>query len=93
MTTLHIRKHIDSATLYLPELQSLIGKTVEITFRELSALTVTPDCGDWTAVEKAAGTRADWEAALADLADLNIDWEAYKRQREFDIRRIQDHLP
>ena len=93
MTTLHIRKHIDSATLFLPELQSLIGKTVEITVREEPALTVTPGQGDWSVVERAAGTRAEWEAALADLTDLDIDWDAYQRQREFDTQRAQDHRP
>ena len=91
--TLHIRKHIDSATLFLPELQSRIGKTVEITVTEEPALTVTPGQDDWTAIERAAGTRAEWEAALADLADLDIDWDAYPRQREFDTQRGQDHLP
>jgi hypothetical protein len=34
MNAIHIRKHLDSETLHLPELKPLIGKTVEIIVRE-----------------------------------------------------------
>jgi hypothetical protein len=34
MMSIHIRKHLDSETLYLPELRPLIGKIVEIIVRE-----------------------------------------------------------
>ena len=34
MTTIHIRKHLDSDLLHLPELKPLIGKAVEIIVRE-----------------------------------------------------------
>jgi len=37
MTTIHIRKHLNSDTLHLPELKPLIGKTVEIIAREARA--------------------------------------------------------
>jgi hypothetical protein len=29
--------------------------------------------------------RDDWKAALAGLAGLDIDWDAYRRQREFEV--------
>jgi hypothetical protein len=34
MTTIRIRKHLDSEILHLPELKPLIGKAVEIVVRE-----------------------------------------------------------
>lgn len=36
MATIRIKKHLDSETLVLPELRSLIGKTVEIRVTEES---------------------------------------------------------
>ena len=35
MNAIHLRKQLDSETLYLPELKPLIGKTVEIIVREV----------------------------------------------------------
>jgi hypothetical protein len=34
MSVIHLRKHLDSETLHLPELKPLIGKDVEIIVRE-----------------------------------------------------------
>lgn len=34
MSTIRIRKHIDSETLHLPERKPLVGRTVEITIAE-----------------------------------------------------------
>jgi hypothetical protein len=34
MTTITIRKHLDSDTLHIPELEPLLGKDVEITITE-----------------------------------------------------------
>ncbi|MBI3830464.1 MAG: hypothetical protein HY291_13170 [Planctomycetes bacterium] len=34
MSAIRIRKHLDSATLHLPQLRPLIGKNVEITVKE-----------------------------------------------------------
>jgi hypothetical protein len=37
MSVIHIRKHLDSETLHLPELKALVGKNVEIIVREETA--------------------------------------------------------
>ena len=39
MSTIRIRKHLDSDTLHLPELRAMIGHDVEITVVEPSELT------------------------------------------------------
>ncbi len=39
MSTIRIRKHLDSDTLHLPELRAMIGQDVEITVVEQSDLT------------------------------------------------------
>lgn len=68
MSTIHIRRKLDSDTLHLPELQPLIGKTVEIIVRE----------------EPRAATEEEWAAFFQnDPGDL-IDPEVYKQYREFD---------
>jgi hypothetical protein len=43
MNAIRIRKHLDSATLVLPELQPLVGKDVEIIVLEDSASRAWPD--------------------------------------------------
>ena len=43
-----ILRTLDSETLYLPELKSLIGKTVEVIVKEESRLEITPGTGDWS---------------------------------------------
>ena len=70
MSVIHVTQQIESDTLHLPELRSLIGKKVEITIREL----VTPP---------AAGN--PWEA-LQELAGKDlIDPEAYKELRRLEV--------
>jgi hypothetical protein len=82
MNAIHIRKKLDSETLYLPELKSLIGKTVEIiVVEELTCPQVTPGAGDWDAAMKAARSLEDY------------DFDAYQRQREYDLQHAKDHLP
>lgn len=78
--TLRIQRQIDSATLTLPELQPLIGKTVEITVRETAA-TMTPGTGDWSALP----------AAADDLE--GYDFDAWQRQRELDMQHSPGTLP
>jgi hypothetical protein len=66
MSAIHIRKHLDSDTLHLPELKPLIGKTVEITVVE----------------ESGAASKEDPYAAFFDLAGQDVvDPEAYKQLR------------
>jgi hypothetical protein len=69
MSAIYIRRKLDSDTLHLPELQPLIGKTVEIIVREETESPAVPD--RWQALTEAAGK------------DL-IDPEVYKLYREFD---------
>lgn len=69
MTTIQIRKRLDSETLHLPELRPLLGKTVEITVQEQPASPATEE--DWKAFFEAAGT---------DLVDPDV----YRQYREFD---------
>jgi hypothetical protein len=73
MSAIHIRRKLDSDTLHLPELQPLIGKTVEIIVREdVPGPETIPD--RWRALADAAGK------------DL-VDPEVYKEYREFDRAR------
>ena len=79
MTTIRIKRTLDSETLHLPELRPLLGKEVEIIVRDQSA--VLPGTGDWAALEEAA---QDLEG---------YDFDAWRRQREYDLRHATDHLP
>src|SRR5260370_12463841 len=44
MSTMRIRKTIDSETLYLPELKPLLGRTVEITISERPQTACQAEC-------------------------------------------------
>ncbi len=82
MHTIHIRKTLDSDTLHLPELQSLIGKTVDIMVRESKMPSAfKPGNGDWASLEQLAGQLQ------------NYDFDAVRAQREFDRRDAGTHLP
>lgn len=53
MTALHIRRHIDSDTLTIPELRELIGRDVEIVVREVeepqpTAARIDAECAEAT---------------------------------------------
>jgi hypothetical protein len=78
-----IRRKLESETLYLPELKSLIGKTVEIVVREERAVDITPGTGDWDAAQRAA----------KHLRDTGYDFDAWRQQREVDMQHATDHLP
>lgn len=83
MDAIHINTKLDSDTLYLPQVRPLIGKTVEIIVRE--------EVGAGEQGQNGLGPqRSDWKTALAGLAELDIDWDAYKRQRELDVRSAGD---
>ena len=84
MDAIHINTKLDSDTLYLPQVRPLIGKTVEIIVQEQAPTVEQTQNGR-------NPNRVTWKAALAGLADLDIDWDAYQRQREFDVRRAGDH--
>jgi hypothetical protein len=85
MNSIRIRKTIESATLHLPELEPLVGHTVDITIEEqidASALPpgVTPGTGDWDDVLAAAQGLEDY------------DYDALRDQDACDIRDAQDRL-
>lgn len=73
MDAIRVHQKLDSDTLYLPQVRPLIGKNVEIIVREHSD---APE-----AVKGRHPRRDAWEAALANLQGLNVDWDAYSRQR------------
>lgn len=81
MNAMRIRRKLDSETLHLPELKPLIGKNVEIIVLDDSAATITPGTGDWDAAMQ----------AVAQLEDY--DFDAFRRQREYDLKHAKDHLP
>src|SRR4051812_32799855 len=76
MTTIHIRRRLDSDTL--PELKLFIGRTVDIIVREVAIATVKPGSGDWSA----------WAAPLTELADY--DFDAWKAQRDYDVQHSNE---
>lgn len=84
MDAIHINTKLDSDTLYLPQVRPLIGKTVEIIVQEQAATGEQRQNGE-------SPQRGEWKAALAGLAGLDIEWDAYKRQRDLDIRSASDH--
>ena len=81
MNAIRIRRKLDSETLYLPELKSLVGQNVEIiVLEELAGPPVTPGTGDWN-------------AAMNAVTVDDYDFDAAERQREYDLRHAKDHLP
>ena len=82
MNAIRIRKTIESETLHLPELKPLVGRTVEIiVLEEDTRSTIRPGTGDWDAAMK----------AVQELEDY--DFEAFRQQREYDLKHAKDHLP
>jgi hypothetical protein len=79
MDTIRIQRTLDSETLHLPEIRPLLGKTVEIIVQEQPA--IVPGTGDWAALEEAS---RDLEG---------YDFDAWRRQREYDLQHAEDHLP
>ena len=85
MNAIRIRTTLESDTLHLPELKPLVGRTVEIIVLDESADTEVPaGTGDWEAAARAA-------KALRDRG--TYDFDAWREQRDFDLRHADDHLP
>jgi hypothetical protein len=74
---------LESETLHLPELQALIGKTVEITVQEEVLPEIIPGSGDWAAAARAAQR----------LQATGYDFDAWKEQRDYDVSHAQDRRP
>lgn len=81
MNAVRIRCKLESDTLHLPELKPLIGKTVEIIVLDESGLAIVPGSGSWDDAMK----------AVAELEDY--DFDACRKQREYDAQHAKDHLP
>src|SRR5688500_13362738 len=64
MNAIHIRKQLDSETVYLPELKPFIGKTVEIVVRE-EVSPVSNGSKDFAALV------AQWKAARANVSRVD----------------------
>lgn len=129
MTPIRIRPKIDSETLHLPELRSLVGRTVEITISEklepatavefyATAGHVPSSEAEWAGLQATFRSwRADsrfepfwpiidrllstdfaatrrWAAAAEAARGLEgYDVDAWRQQREFDLKHTDDHLP
>lgn len=81
MNVVHIRRKLESDTLHLPELKPLVGKVVEITVQVESTPGISPGTGDWDAAVQAARELE------------NYDFDAWRRQRECDLKHAPNHLP
>lgn len=81
MDAIHIRTQVDSETLYLPELKPFIGKSVDIVVQETRS--AVPGSGDWKAAERAA----------QELRDTGYDFEAWREQRDNDMKQASEQQP
>ena len=82
METIRIYRKLDSATL--PELEPLIGKTVQITVDEAAPVA-------WNPRERIA-SKEEWDAAVRAIDDLEgYDFDAVQRQRDYDLLHAKDH--
>jgi hypothetical protein len=82
MNAIRIHRKLESETLHLPELKPLLGKNVEIVVQEEAAPNVIPGTGDWDAAARAA----------EELRKSGYDFDAWQRQREYDLKHAGDHL-
>ena len=83
MNAVRIRRRLESETLHLPELKPFIGKYVEIIVQEQPMSAVIPGTGDWEAAARAA----------QELRESGYDFDAWREQREYDLKHATDHLP
>ena len=73
MSVIRIETQISGDTLYLPQLNAMIGKSVEIVVTELPAQPQPNPNDQW--VSPLAGTVVDYVDPFKPAADLE-DWEA-----------------
>ncbi len=78
-----IRRKLESETLHLPEIRPLIGKMVEIIIQEEATPIITPGTGDWDAAQRAAQK----------LRETGYDFDAWRQQRDFDLKHANGHCP
>lgn len=82
MNAIRIRKRIDSETLHLPELKEMIGREVEII-----VLDETPAPAETTTEPSTPPGTTPYDKFFALAGKINLDWDAYKRQRAFDLEQ------
>jgi len=76
MSTIRIETHIDSETLCLPQLKSMVGKDVEFVVKEKSIPVISPGSSAGQVIE-------------SDFLELDdYDFDAYRAARECEIRQI-----
>jgi hypothetical protein len=78
MSTVTLRRKIDSETLQIPELKPMIGKNVEITIREFPVALSKKEL--WDKLE---------QLAQRDVLDLN----AFKEYEEFELANSDEAAP
>jgi len=83
MSTIRIHRKLESETLHLPELRPLVGKNVEIVVQEEPPSEKPPAPNDWESAARAA----------EELRNSGYDFEAWRQQREYDLKHAEDHLP
>ncbi|MFL5241337.1 MAG: hypothetical protein ACJ8FY_04460 [Gemmataceae bacterium] len=83
MNSVRIRRKLESDTLYLPELRPMIGKTVEIIVQEEEVSGIRTGTADWKAAERAA----------QELRETGYDLDAWRSQRDYDLKHAGDHVP
>jgi len=83
MNTIHIRTQVDSETLYLPQLKHFIGKEVEIVVQEAQTAETMGGTGDWDTAARAA----------LELRATDYDFDAWREQREVDLKMGENDLP
>src|SRR5260370_38021962 len=91
MSTMRIRKTIDSETLYLPELKPLLGRTVEITISERPQTACQAECH----AEAGHGPASEREAVgkpFANQAMLNAIAEVERIQTGMQPKDDQNTL-
>lgn len=82
MYAIRIRKKLDSETLNLPELRSLLGQTVEIiVLPEETVSGICPGTGDWMAFDRLARAITDY------------DFDAQREQDRVDLQHAADQIP
>jgi len=58
---------------------------------EGTKVTISPLAGNLPAIQPGTG---DWDAAFRAAQELeNYDFEAFRRQRDYDLAHARDHLP
>ena len=79
MHAIRLRRKLESDHPHLPELQSFVGKMIEMIVWEGATPVLTPGTGDWSAVATAA---RDLEG---------YDFDAWQDQRSADLRNSARH--